>query len=363
MHIEWIQGVNFRSYPTLSYTPARQLNILIGPNGQGKSNLLEGIAVLAVGRSFRGARPAEMRRWDSKESRLSGELRQGDVTRTLRREIAQREDGTWAVSGEGCPWARVVPFSWQDLAILNGTPQARRNFVDGFAGKLVPAHLTAINRYRQVVIRRNALLQSPSDDASLRASLAAWDEQMATLAVEIVTRRRRAVASLREQASRVHDEIGGAAGPLDLRYQSSLAEDAAPSVVMEMLAARFREERRRGQTLIGPHRDDLVIDLGGHDARAFGSRGEQRLVALALRLAEVEPVTVAVGSPPILLLDDALSELDPEVQQNVLRYISRGGGQVFLTTAEATPPAADAAWWDVREDRVAELEPAGLGAA
>ncbi|HUG36186.1 MAG TPA: AAA family ATPase, partial [Candidatus Limnocylindrales bacterium] len=209
MYIEWIQGIEFRSYGTLSYSPARQLNILIGPNGHGKTNLLEAIALLVVGRSFRGARPGEMRRWDANEARLSGELRQGDVTRSLRREIAQREDGTWAVSGEGCPWARVVPFSWQDLAILNGTPQARRNFLDGFAGKLLPAHLTALNRYRQVVIRRNAILQSPADDASLRASLSAWDEQMATLAVEIGGRRRRAVAALRQEATRIHAELGG----------------------------------------------------------------------------------------------------------------------------------------------------------
>jgi DNA replication and repair protein RecF len=361
VYIEWIQGIEFRSYGTLSYSPVRQLNILIGPNGHGKSNLLEAIALLVVGRSFRGARPAEMRRWDANEARLSGELRQGDVTRSLRREIAQREDGTWTVSGEGCPWARVVPFSWQDLAILNGTPQARRNFLDGFAGKLLPAHLTALNRYRQVVIRRNAILQSPADDASLRASLAAWDEQMATLAVEIGVRRRRAVAALRQEASRIHAELGGP-GPLELRYQSTLAEGASASAVVDALAARFREERRRGQTLVGPHRDDLLIELGGHDARAFGSRGQQRLVALALRLAEVEPVAAAVGSAPILLLDDALSELDPDVQEKVLRYVSRGG-QVFLTTAETAPPAVEAAWWDVRENRVAELEPVGLGAA
>ena len=114
-------------------------------------------------------------------------------------------------------------------------------------------------------------------------------------------------------------------------------------------------------TLTGPHRDDLAVELDGRDMRAFGSRGQQRLLVLALRLAEAGPVEAAVGSPPVLLLDDALSELDPDVQRRVLRHVS-GSGQVFLTTAEAAlPEARGAAWWDVKDGAVALLESATLG--
>jgi DNA replication and repair protein RecF len=119
------------------------------------------------------------------------------------------------------------------------------------------------------------------------------------------------------------------------------------------LRARRAEEARRGQTLVGPHRDDVSVELDGRDMRLFASRGQQRLLALALRLAEAGPVARAVGSSPVLLLDDALSELDPRVQVNVVRHIE-GAGQVFLTTAEETIPAGRAAWWQVREGEVVD---------
>jgi DNA replication and repair protein RecF len=120
---------------------------------------------------------------------------------------------------------------------------------------------------------------------------------------------------------------------------------------VDALRKRRVDDLRRGQTVLGPHRDDLTVDLDGRDMRLYASRGQQRLLALALRLAEAGPVARAVGSSPVLLLDDALSELDPTVQVNVLRHVE-GAGQVFLTSAEPTLPARHAAWWQVRAGRV-----------
>jgi DNA replication and repair protein RecF len=153
---------------------------------------------------------------------------------------------------------------------------------------------------------------------------------------------------------RLFPELVGRAGLVRLEYRSSLGEEATEARFLEDLAARRREEMRRGQTLVGPHRDDLMIELDGRDMRTYGSRGQQRLLALALRLAETGPVRDAVGSPPILLLDDALSELDPGVQANVLRAI-QGAGQVFLTTADEASPAAYARRWEVRGGSVTDL--------
>ena len=349
MYIQWVQVVDYRSYRTLSYSPAPQLNLLTGPNGQGKTNLLEALSLLLVGRSFRGAKSAEMPRWDAAAASVSGELRRGASSRTLRREVRRREDGNWAVMGEGCPWARVVPFAWQDLAILNGPPLARRNFIDGFTGKLVPAHLTAHARYRQVLARRNHLLQSGLGPREMSDRLAPWDEQLAVVGIELAGRRRAAVETIGVELERLFGELGGA-GRVRLEYRASLGEAPTEGVMAE-LARRREEEDRRGQTLVGPHRDDLLIELDGRDARLFGSRGQQRLLALALRLAEVGPVTAAVGSPPVLLLDDALSELDPEAQRRVLERIE-GSGQVFLTTAEPMLSARRATWWHVEGGRV-----------
>ncbi|HET7874728.1 MAG TPA: DNA replication and repair protein RecF [Methylomirabilota bacterium] len=356
MHLEEVEFADFRSYRTLSFAPAASLNVLTGPNAQGKTNLLEGLGFLLVGRSFRGAKPADLPRWESAGAVTVGGLRRQDTVRRLRRAVAQREDGAWVATGEGCPWARVIPFGWQDLAILTGGPQARRQFVDGFAGKLYPAHLTAHARYRQVLARRNHVLQSGLDRTTLRARLGPWSEQLAQLGLELLVRRRAAVRALESEVQRLYRELAGE-GQARLEYRASIPEGAAVADVVEALAAGVEQEVRRGQTLLGPHRDDLLIEVDGRDLRAYGSRGRQRLMALVLRLAEVGPVARAVGSRPVLLLDDALSELDPGAQARVLERIA-GAGQVFLTTADAVlPEAAAAAWWEVKGGRVTEATP------
>jgi len=351
VHIGAVEFSDFRNFPSLSFTPAAGLNILTGLNAQGKTNLLEGLAVLLVGRSFRGVRAAEFPRWDSGRAGLSGEIHRRESTRGLRRTVECREDGAWVVTGEGCPWARVIPFGWHDMAILHGAPQARRDFLDGFAGKLFPAHLTAYRRYRDVLQRRNRLLQQGLPSAQLRSSLEPWDEQLASVGMQLLGRRRAAMSALQREAAGLYPELTGR-GSVSLIYRSSLGDDATEESFRAALESRFSSEMQRGVTLVGPHRDDLAIELDGRDLRSFGSRGQQRVMALTLRLAEVTPVAEAVGSTPILLLDDALSELDPRIQARVLAHVAEAG-QVFLTSAELDrSEACRATWWQVLGGRV-----------
>jgi DNA replication and repair protein RecF len=345
VQIQWLQVVDYRNYRTLSHTPAPSLNVLSGSNGQGKSNLLEALSVLLVGRSFRGARAADMVCWGADGARVGGEIRRGPATHTIRRELRRREDGSFSVTGEGCGWARVVPFAWQDVAILNGPPLTRRNFIDGFAAKLAPAHIGVHARYRQILERRNHLLQSAVGWRDLAERLGPWDAQLAAVGLDLVARRRAAVATLGAELEPLHAALGGR-GRVRLEYCSSFGDTPTLETIHAALIQRRGEEVRRGQTSIGPHRDDLLIGLEGRDARVYGSRGQQRLLALAMRLSEVGPVAAVVGSPPVLLLDDALSELDPDVQRRVLERVD-GQGQVFLTTAEAGLSARAAAWWHV----------------
>jgi len=353
LEIDRVELSDFRNYRTLSLTPAPHLNILAGPNAQGKTNLLEGLGVLLVGRSFRGAKAADMLGWGASSAFVSGELHRGETTRAIRRAVVQREDGRWALGGEGCSWARAIGFGWQDLAILTEGPQARRTFIDGFAGKLYAAHLSGLGRYRQIVARRNYLLQTGVPGAGLRGALAPWNEQLARVGLELATRRRAAVDALETEARGLYPALAGA-GAVHLQYWEGLGPAAGEAEFLAALEARFPEEARRGQTLVGPHRDDLLIEVDGRDLRLYGSRGQQRLMALTLRLAEVGPVARAVGSAPVLLLDDALSELDPHVQARVLEHVSTAG-QVFLTTADATlPDVGRVTWWDVRGGRVTD---------
>jgi DNA replication and repair protein RecF len=353
LEIDRVELSDFRNYRTLSLTPAPHLNIFAGPNAQGKTNLLEGLGVLLVGRSFRGAKAADMLAWGAAGAFVGGEIRRGDTVRAVRRAVVQREDGRWGVGGEGCPWARAIAFGWQDLAILTEGPQARRNFIDGFAGKLYAAHLNRLGRYRQILARRNHLLQSGLADGALRDALAPWNEQLARVGLELAGRRRAAVDALEAEARGLYPKLAGA-GAVSLQYCAALGAAAGEAEFLAVLEARFVEEARRGQTLVGPHRDDLLIEVDGRDLRLYGSRGQQRLMALTLRLAEAGPVARAVGSAPALLLDDALSELDPEVQARVLEHVA-GAGQVFLTTADPdVPEVRRVAWWDVRGGRVTD---------
>ncbi len=305
---------DFRNFQTLSYRPTGQLNVLTGRNAQGKTNLLEGLGVLLTGRSFRTSRLADLPSWGAEAATLGGDLIHTEGSRTVRRTIQRVEDGTWQSAGDLCPWARVIVFGWQDLAILNGPPVARRGFIDGFAARLYPGHLPALLRYRQILARRNRLLQGPGAESRL----APWDEQLAATGMELIDRRRRAVAALSTELARVFPTLAGTGHKVEVAYRTSLA-------------------------LVGPHRDDLAIELDGADTRAFGSRGEQRLLALALRLAEVLPVTEAAGTAPVLLLDDALSELDSVVGGNVLREI-QSAEQVFLTSPEPLAVNGAARW-------------------
>jgi len=352
VQIEAVEFSDFRNFQTLSFAPAAHLNILSGPNAQGKSNLLEGLAVLMVGRSFRGARTAELPRWNvTGPVVVRGELRRGEGVRGLRRVIELRGDGVWGVSGEGCTWARAIAFGWHDTAILHGPPQVRRDFLDGFAGKLYPAHLTVWSRYRQILARRNHLLTQGLGASELRLRLEPWNEQLVQVGGELLRRRRVAVSEVQREVAHLYPRLAGG-GEVVLRYRSSLGGDPTEVEFLATLERRFPEEVRRGTTVVGPHRDDLAIELDGRDLRSFGSRGQQRLMALALRLAERDPVRDAVGSQPVLLLDDALSELDGQVRGRVLEHVAEGG-QVFLTTAEwDLGEYAPAMRWDVSGGRV-----------
>ena len=353
MQIDRVELSDFRNYRSLSLSPAPHLNVLTGLNAQGKTNLLEALGVLLLGRSFRGAKAADMLGWDATTAFVSGEIRRGDTVRVVRRAVVQREDGSWGIGGEGCPWARAIGFGWQDLAILTEGPQARRNFIDGFAGKLYAAHLRGLSRYRQVLARRNHLLQSGMVGAALRSALTPWSEQLARVGLELVARRRSALEALQEEARALYPTLAGS-GDVTLRYSGSLPPDATEADVLAAFDEHFAEETRRGQTVVGPHRDDLLIEVDERDLRLYGSRGQQRLMALALRLAEAGPVARAIGSAPVMLLDDALSELDPQVQARVLEHVA-GAGQVFLTTADvALPETGRVAWWEVKEGRVTD---------
>ena len=347
MHVRWLELSSFRNYASLSFAPDPGLNILVGQNGQGKTSLLEGLHVLLTGRSFRTARISECVTWDAPRAGVAGEVEQAEQRRAVRLTLSGRTVA--AALGAPCPWARAVTFSATDLELLTGAPQVRRAYLDGAGGKLAPSHAEACRRYRLVLHQRGRLLGRLAGRGDAERLLSPWDEQVATLGAAIVHRRLETLEVLGRDAREVWSALAPRGAEMALAYAPGVEPGAAGDATRERLrvarAAARPAELARGVTLVGPHRDDLVVRLGRADARVYASRGEQRLLALALRLGEAAAVRRRLGAPPVLLLDDLLSELDGGARERVLAWLGGQGQVVFSTTdAGAVATAAGAAW-------------------
>jgi DNA replication and repair protein RecF len=365
VYVRWLELVTFRNYASLSFAPDPGLNVLTGANGQGKTSLLEAVHLLLTGRSFRTTRLPDCVTWDASEAVATGEVEHAEQRRQLRVTVGAR--GGVEFSGGPCPWARAVTFSAADLALLTGVPALRRAYLDGAAAKLVPAHAEACRRYRLVLQQRNRLLGRLGGRPDLERLLSPWDEQVGVLGSEIVHRRLETLAGLSQDGGAVWRALAPAADEVTLIYAPAVEPGPDASATAERirgaLAAGRRAEVARQATLAGPHRDDVVIRLGRADGRAHASRGEQRLLVLALRLAEAAAVGRRHGTPPVLLLDDVLTELDAGARERVLAWLA-GQGQVLFSTTDAVAAAgAPAVAWDVRHGEVELLDTMVVGGA
>lgn len=354
MHVRWLELVGFRNYASLSFAPDAGLNVLIGGNGQGKTSLLEALHLLLAGRSFRTTRLGDCVGWGAREARIAGEIEHGRGRRSVR--VSVQAEGRLEADGGLCPWARVVTFASGDLALLAGPPQARRAYLDGATAKLAPAHAEACRRYRLLLQQRGRLLLQLGGRADGERLLAPWDEQVAALGSEIAHRRIETLDTLGRDAREIWFALAPEGRSLDLEYAPArpLGADRAATAtsLLQALTASRAAEVRRGLTLVGPHRDDLVIRLGRMDARSYASRGEQRVIVLTLRLAEAASVGRRLGAPPVLLLDDVLSELDLEARERALAWLQRQGQTLLSTTDAAVLPSAMGTSWDVRDGAV-----------
>jgi DNA replication and repair protein RecF len=367
VHVRWIELVGFRNHASLTFAPEPGLNVLVGKNGQGKTSLLEALHVLLTGRSFRTAKLTDCLGWDAGgRITVAGEIADGSQSRAVQLELQGREGGV-EVRGTRCPWAGAVSFAAPDLALLAGGPHLRRAYVDAAASKLAPAHAEACRRYRLALQQRTRLLGDLAGRADAERLLAPWDEQLAALGSEIVHRRVEVLALLADTVGDVHRALAPTAPGVTLSYEPSvpLGEERSltRATLLAALAAARPGELRRGVTLIGPHRDDVAIRLGRADARTAASRGEQRLLALTLRLAEAAVLRRRLGRTPVLLLDDVLSELDRDAGARTLEWLE-GQGQVLYSATDALPAARTAgAVWHVMPGRVDALGVPARGAA
>jgi DNA replication and repair protein RecF len=331
----------FRNYRSADLEFGDGVTLLVGRNGQGKSNLLEAVYLVATGRSHRTAHEAECVHYEEPAARVRAQIaRRGrdeelDITLTVeagRCVSRMRVNGVVTPRGSVLGRLPVVMAAPWDLELVRGGAGGRRRLLDGALAQLSPAYFFALHRYHRVVVQRNAELRRKAT-----AGLDPWDAQLVTLGARITAQRTAYAARLRPHVEEWFARLGGQ-GALTAAYRPSWAgatdEQVAEVARADMIRLRA-DEYRRGVTLAGPHRDDLEFALDGRPLRAAGSQGQWRTSTLALRLAERAVMAAEIGSSPVLLLDDALAELDPERQRRVLE--AEDGAQV-LASATGVPP-------------------------
>lgn len=337
---------NFRNYSALDLEPAVGLNVFIGANAQGKSNLLEGIAMLGTGKSFRTARDADIVRRGSELAAVYGEAALDAGRVELACTIEKSSHGTrksYTVNRSSVRYAsylgriRVVTFVPADLQLARGTPGARRAFLNVALAQTQPRYYYELARYRKVLQQKNALLRGAVEpDSEL---LAIYNRTLVEAGTRIMLAREHLIRALAESARQAHARFAGRER-FELRYEPNVAFEApTEDAIGAALEARLRQlldaEHMRKAALAGPHRDDMGLTLEGASLAAYGSQGQQRTAVLALKVAEYSVMRERSNEAPLLLLDDVLSELDEERATAFLAEIG-GYEQAFITATH--PP-------------------------
>lgn len=376
MRVTRLELFDFRNYERLRFEPGPGLNVLVGDNAQGKSNLLESMYALATTKSLRASRDSEMVRFGADACRIVAEVvreQGGDVVLEMaigaaqaanitERKIVKVNGGRHARLSDLIGNLNAVLFASFDLDIVRGEPEERRRFLNYEIAQISPRYVQALASYKRALEQRNRLLKDVRWGHTDTASLDAWNGQIVEHGARLIERRRAFIDKLAVHAQSVHGRLANKTETLLVEYGPSfpvndaVSADEVGALFARALADVRRDEIQRGTTLLGPQRDDLCFRVGAdvstaRDVKSYGSQGQQRTVALSLRLAERLLIEEMVGEPPVVLLDDVLSDLDENRRAQIFA-LALGGGQTFLTTTDlnALPPevVARATVWVVR---------------
>lgn len=355
MRLSWLTLSQFRSYTELDWQPDFGVNVLVGANASGKTNVIESIAYLATLKSFRGATDQVLIRdvadaavvRGSVERAASDVLIEVEIPRAGRRRAQVNRQRLGRVA-DLLGHVRSVVFLPDDLDIVKRSPSYRRDFYDETAVQIWPVAAGDQQDYERALRQRNALLKQGGRETD-RVTLSVWNERLSQAGGKLMTRRRDAIHAIAEEAQRVYNHLASTDLEVRINYQATWGADltgTAPSyseLLRSALAESERADLDRRVTTVGPHRDDPVIRLGGRDARTRASQGEQRTLALALRIAAHRAVEQAIGEPPLLLLDDVFSELDMARAKALAAVLPQA--QTFITTArDEEVPVAGRRW-------------------
>ena len=377
---------NVRNYVRLELDLPPGVIVLLGDNAQGKTNLLESIYYLATSRSSHAGADRELVNWLAVEqeplpyARFVGRVARGESETTVEITLTQQQNngmryrkqirlnGVAKRALDLLGQLTVVLFLPEDIGLVSGSPSGRRRYLDVMLCQIDPVYCQSLSHYNRVVTQRNALLRDLRERGGDPAQLKFWDGRLVEHGAYLVARRQGALAGLDELAWAIHGELTDGAERLHLRYQPSV--EAAGSEEVNAIGMAFVDQLRSlrhreipaGMTLVGPHRDEVRFLIDDVDAGVYGSRGQQRTAALALKLAEVHLMHQETGEYPVLLLDDVLSELDAIRRRFLVQWLDHGPQQAVLTTTNlhALPETflQRCRLWRVTQGRLTAIEPA-----
>jgi len=332
MIIESVELKNFRNYKSLQMDFDCGTNILYGDNAQGKTNILESLYLSATTKSHKGSKDKELINFEADEAHIKTIISKKDIP--YRIDIHLKKNSPKGIAINGMPIKRaselfgilnVVFFSPEDLNLIKNGPAERRRFLDLELCQLDKIYVYNMVNYNKVLNQRNQLLKSLNFNDSLIDTLDIWDMQLIEYGQKIIRRRREFIDSLNDIVYDIHRNLSGNREELRLKYLPDVSEDRFHD---ELFRSRDRD-RKLKTTSTGPHRDDFAFYIGENDIRRFGSQGQQRTAALSLKLAEIKLVAKVINDNPVLLLDDVLSELDANRQNQLLNSI--GDIQTMIT--------------------------------
>lgn len=335
---------NFRNYGQQNIKFLPNINLIIGKNGQGKTNLIEAIYYAAIGKSPKTSKDSELINWSNDRASFCVNLQKKAGTKSI--EVIFSRQSKKAIRVNGVNLLKigdllgnlnVVFFSPDELKLVKDAPQDRRKFLDTDISQLDKNYFYNLTKYNKILDQRNKLLKTAQTREILEQTLPIWDIQIADVGAKIVFARINFLEKLKEIAKEAHAYLTGKKEELEISYAGIVGQskEEIENKILEGLKQCIEKDIKLGFTNIGPHRDDIKLVVNGVDIRSFGSQGQQRTVALSMKLAELEIFKEEVGEYPALLLDDVLSELDQDRQQRLLSYCKKL--QTIITSTQYDP--------------------------
>ena len=346
MQVKRLSYQQFRNLQDGTFEPYEGVNVITGENAQGKTNLLEAVWLFTGGKSFRQAKDRELVAFNAENSRLTLDFFAANRDQQAVIDIKQRrtaqlngisQSSAAKLAGVLCG----VVFSPAHLSLIKGGPAERRHLMDAAYCQLRPSYVKTLTEYTRILTQRNALCKSGDMSGAANELFDLWDKQLAQAGCLLIYARQLYLKSMLPQARHIYHGLSGGREEFDLRYVSTVpltegqtAGEIAATMYQE-LRIRRKDDLAAGFTTVGPHRDDLEVLINGHNARQYGSQGQQRSAVLAMKLAEATLLKEITGERPIALLDDVMSELDTTRQDYILNHIR--DWQVFITCCDPTP--------------------------